>query len=165
MLNLILLSSLSFLACTDGKDSGADDSSTTDSTGGTTDDSDTTIPEFSVSGSWTDKCSYTLSIENGSGDYFLGLAETGAGGDGWYGEDCGEGNACHPAGASGVTLTSVHPDCDGGGIDDIVAGSTTLFYQDLEAGLTYVVVDAATGECWAWGQDVNYYAAAGCTAI
>ena len=170
MLNLILLSSLSFLACTAGKDSGADDSSITDSEV-TTDDSDTTIPEFALGGTWTDDCTYNLIIENpAAGSLFgLGMAETGAGTNGWYGEDGMTADTTHPVGATGVTLASVHADCGGGGIDDIKFGESTLFTMAFDPNITYFVGEVDAGgaplSCFAWGNDVSYSYYEGCTDI
>ena len=93
--------------------------------------------------------------------YNLGMAETGSGTDGWYGEDCTGSNICHPATATGTVLTSVHPDVGGGGIPDI-DDTHTLFYGGLDANTTYAVVDS-TGACWTWGNDVSYYSS--CTAM
>ena len=94
---------------------------------------------------WTD-VGHTLeaSVSNPHVDgYFLGLAETGSGGLGWYGEDCVSDDAiCHDMGESSfVTLSSVHPDVSGmtpaaarAAVED---GSTTLFHVGLWAGVTY----------------------------
>ena len=94
---------------------------------------------------WTD-VGNTLeaSVSNPHVDgYFLGLAETGSGGLGWYGEDCVSDDAiCHDMGESSfVTLSSVHPDVSGmtpaaarAAVED---GSTTLFHVGLWAGVTY----------------------------
>lgn len=172
MRNLILLSlSLTFAACTSGKDSasdtGADSTAATDDSD-VTDDSDTT-PPTTIAGGWDDNCNYTLTITNGDGAamWGFGMAETGAGSNGWYGEDAMTADSTHPASASGLSLTSVHPDCGGGGIDDIKLGESTLFNESLDAGITYVVgaMDAGGNSlgCWTWGNDVSYYST--CTAI
>jgi hypothetical protein len=93
----------------------------------------------------------------------FGLAETGAGADGWYGEDCSTGDYCHPAGTAGVTLSSVHPDVGGAGLDAVESGVTTLLWAGLDASITYVVIDGDTTECWAWGNEPGYYTT--CSAI
>lgn len=165
------LLSLSLVACGDkgdsGDTSGGGDGGTTDSgtgDGGTdgTDGGDGGGGDFGVAGAWSTDCSYTLEITNGSMDYYLGFAETGAGEDGWYGEDCGDGSVCHPVGMTGTTLGSVHPDCGGAGIDAVVAGASTLLMGTMDANLTYVVA-GSDGTCWAWGNDASYYT--GCTAM
>lgn len=173
MRNLILLSlSLTFAACTSGKDSaadsGADSTGATDDSTGGTDDSATT-PEMTVAGGWDDTCNYTLTLTNAdtSVTWLFGMAETGAGTDGWYGEDGSSADSTHPASATGLALTSVHPDCGGGGIDDIKMGESTLFNESLDAGITYVLgaqdAGGASLGCWTWGHDVSYYST--CTAI
>jgi hypothetical protein len=165
------LLSLSLVACSDKGDSGdtagADGGTTDSGTGGDgTDGSeggDGGGGEFGVAGSWTTDCSYTLEITNGSMDYYLGFAETGAGEDGWYGEDCGDGSTCHPVGMTGATLGSVHPVyCGGAGIDAVEAGASTLLTGSMDANLTYAVA-GADGTCWTWGNDPSYFST--CTAI
>jgi hypothetical protein len=126
-------------------------------------DSGSGTTEFpDAAGNWTDICTYTFSITDVSGEYFLGLAETGAGSGGWYGEDCGAGNICHPMGFEGTALASVHPDCGGDGVGAVVAGSATLFHSALERDITYVLSDEA-GNCWSWGDEPFYYE--GCTVL
>lgn len=120
-----------------------------------------TLP-VSVSGAWVDQSTFTLTITNGLNNFELGMAQTGAY-PYWDGEDCQADNICHPTSATGLTLTSVHPVVGGGGINDIVAGSTTLFYADQADGITYMVRDPVSSACWVWGQDKAYYDALGCT--
>lgn len=156
MSRALVVLALLFTACGD-KD--ADDSTPTDDSA--TDDSEP-LP-VSVSGAWVDQSTYTLTIVNGVGSYELGFAQTGAAPN-WYGEDCITAESiCHPTSATGLTLTSVHPVVGGGGIPEVAAGSTTLLYADLDAGLTYLVRDTASTACWVWGQDTSYYDSLGCT--
>lgn len=156
-LSVLLLTASSFLACTNGKDSATDTSGDVADTDTDTDTDADTDPEVAISGSWSgDGQTYTLTITNGTGAYNLGMAETGAGANGWYGEDCTGENACHPAGTTGVTLTHV------ANIPEVVAGSTTLLDGSLDANITYGVIDS-TGACWAWGNDPGYYST--CTAM
>jgi hypothetical protein len=155
-LSVLLLTASSFLACAGSKDSATDTSSDVADTDTDTDTDADTDTELAISGSWSgDGKTYTLVITNGSGNYNLGMAETGAGADGWYGEDCIEG-ACHPATSTGLTLTHVAT------IPEVVPGSTTLLSGELDANITYGVIDS-TGACWAWGNDVSYYPT--CTAM
>ena len=107
--------------------------------------------------------------------WYLGLAETGNGERGWYGEDCLAGvsnglDVCHPMTATGGRLLNV------GTLDAIVAGQTTLLGQPLEAGLTYVIIQGPAemnrwrmGElvaCYTFGQETAHYVEAlGCTAL
>ena len=99
------------------------------------------VAEASFNIAWTDDGNtLEASVSNPHLDgYFLGMAETGSGDLGWYGEDCiGDDAECHDMGvADTLSLTSVHPDVGGGGIDAVVPGSTTLFYAGLWAGVTY----------------------------
>jgi hypothetical protein len=102
--------------------------------------------EASFNLAWTDVGStLEVSVSNPDVDgYFLGLAETGSGGLGWYGEDCVSDDAiCHDMGEGSVlSLSSVHPEVSGLSASAsraaVVAGSTTLFHVGLWAGVTYV---------------------------
>lgn len=115
---------------------------------------------------WTDSKTLVLTITANAeiGPYQFGLAETGnGGGDGWDGEDCIEGvqddyDLCHAVPAAGtLTLTSVHPD-EGGTIDDLMAGSTTLMNQARAPGITYVLIrDTDDANCWTWGHNPQHY--------
>ena len=91
-----------------------------------------TEPTFNIA--WTDDGNtLEASVSNAHLDgYFLGLAETGSGAEGWYGEDCISDDAiCHDMGAdSSLALTGVSS------IPEVVAGSTTLFNSGLWAGVT-----------------------------
>ena len=115
---------------------------------------------------WTDDGNtLEASVSNGHNDgYFLGLAETGAGAAGWYGEDCvSDGSHCHMmTSADSLTLNSVHPEAGGGGIGDVAAGSTTLFHAGLWAGVTYAFFsNEGAGDygtvAQSGGDDSSYY--------
>ncbi len=126
--------------------------------------SEETEPTFNIA--WTDDGNtLQASVSNPHVDgYFLGLAETGSGINGWYGEDCLSADSiCHDMGASSsISLTSVHPDRGGAGLSAVVGGSTTIFHAGLWAGVTYVFFSnegstnyetvAASG-----GDDPSYY--------
>jgi len=119
---------------------GCKDKDCADTAGGCDTGADVAEATFNIA--WTaDQTTLEASVSNPDVDgYFLGLAETGSGDDGWYGEDCvSEDAICHDMGAgSSIALTSVHPDQDGAGLDAVVAGSTTLLHGGLWAGVTYV---------------------------
>ena len=112
--------------------------------------------EFSFSTSWTSDCSLSVEITGGSGSYNLGMAETAAGDQGWYGEDCSTEGACHPIDTS-LVLDSVHPDCGGDGISAVVEGSTTLFKSSLDPRTTYAIFDADYALQSCAGDDCSYF--------
>mgnify|MGYP004334357867 CR=1 FL=1 len=119
---------------------------------------------------WTD-VGNTLeaSVSNPDVDgYFLGLAETGSGALGWYGEDCISDDAiCHDMGAgSFISLRSVHPDVSSltpaAARAAVENGSTTLFHVGLWAGVTYAFYsnEGNTGYntlAHVGGDDSSYY--------
>jgi hypothetical protein len=90
------------------------------------------------------------------GGYFFGMAETGAGDAGWYGEDCvTDGSICHDLYDS-LSLTTV------GAIGDIVANSTTLHSAAIESAVTYAFwglddADEYTDMVNCGGNDCAYY--------
>lgn len=94
-----------------------------------------------------------------NGPYLFGLAETGLGQAGWYGEDCIEGlsggvDVCHSVPESGM-LDLVHV----GSVDEVTDGQT-LLSEDSALGLTYVLIrdtEESLG-CWTWGHDPAFYA-------
>ena len=126
--------------------------------------------EASFNLAWTDTGNtLEASVSNPHPDgYFLGLAETGSGALGWYGEDCVSDDAiCHDMGESSfVELETVHPDISGqppaaarAAVED---GRTTLFHVGLDAGVTYVFFsnEGDTGYntvAHVQGDDVTYY--------
>ncbi len=123
-------------------------------------------PTFSSS--WSSS-GVTISIENGSGSYTLGMAETDpASPDPWTGEDCLDGYTlstgevllyCHGLSSSGGALSS------GGDPNALAEGSETVFTSALEDVITYAVWSDTSGECWTWGNDTSYYTGdAGCVA-
>ncbi|MBM4366906.1 MAG: putative metal-binding motif-containing protein [Deltaproteobacteria bacterium] len=129
-------------------------------------ETDEDLKEMSFTLSWSGD-GVTVSITDGSGDYDFGMAETGAGDLGWFGESCFIGSqpwgyddygwdVCHTLGATGGFVESVYPD-----IDEVRDGYT-LFPEDLEPKITYFLGDEF-GQCWAWGDDASYYSSAGCS--
>ena len=161
----LVLGLLALPGCPGGKcDSGGDCDS--DSAGeGEGEGEGEVTPSFSAS--WS-ASGVTISIEDGSGSYEIGMAETDpASPDPWTGEDClngyttGSGTTylyCHPASSTGVALSTVTS------LDDIVEGETTIFSSSLSSVITYAATSDSTGECWTWGHDTSYYTGAGCTA-
>lgn len=119
-------------------------------------------PTPTVSAEWTDGRTLvvTISTELDLGPYWFGLAETGnSGGDGWQGENClSDDDLCHEVPHDGVlTLTSVHPD-EGGSVDQLEEGVTTLMNAARAPGLTYVLIRATEdANCWTWGHDPQFY--------
>lgn len=111
-------------------------------------------------GAWpTSDLDVTVHDPLGRTSWSFGMAETSAGGAGWYGEDCYLGTGptalCH-----GFTGTSLHLD-QVSSIGGVVEGSTTLLWTDMD--LTYYLSDGAT--CYTWGHDPSYYAPLGCTVL
>jgi hypothetical protein len=143
----------------DGRDNDCDDEV----------DEGVTVEELSVSATWSGS-GLTVSISGGSGSYELGMAETGAGSSGWYGESCIPGDeprgyddygfdVCHSLGSTGGFITSVYPD-----ITD-VGTNQTLFDEIHEPDLTYFLGEVGTADCWVFGEDVAYYRDFNCTEL
>ncbi len=125
--------------------------------------------DLAMSLSWSDS-GLTVSITGGSGAYDLGMAETGAGSGGWYGESCIPGDeprgyedygyeVCHSLSASGGVITSVYPDINE------VGTNQTLFEAGLSADLTYFLGAVGSADCWVMGEDVSYYDDFGCEVL
>ena len=125
-------------------------------------------PSFNLA--WTDTGNtLEASVSNPHPDgYFLGLAETGSGSLGWYGEDCVSDDAiCHDMGGSNfVSLMTVHPDISGRTPSEARAavedGIATLFHVGLWEGVTYVFFsnEGDTGYntiANVGGDDTSYY--------
>jgi len=97
------------------------------------------------------------SAENGP--YKFGLAETGNGENGWYGEDCvpGEKNgldACHPIPAEGMLMLR-----DVATIPEVAEGTDSLLGEAEKDGVTFVVIRSTDENqgCWTWGHNPQYY--------
>ena len=89
-------------------------------------------------------------------EVWMGLAETGLGGEGWYGEDCLVGTAnCHTLDTAGGSYTVVDDTAD------VRLGSTTYFSEDRLQNSAAVFWDTL-GRCTAMGEGADYYASAGC---
>jgi hypothetical protein len=161
---------LFFVACdgvqtVDTADTAVADTDTTDTDNGGT----FALTADDVTYTWS-ASSFTVTISDlgGSAGFWLGLAETGSD-NGWYGEDCKDGqagtNVCHYFESSPGTLTYVETIAD-------VAGATTLlddakaFNSDNSDRLTYLLQldnEAAGNPCYVFGDDPTYYSAEGCT--
>lgn len=97
----------------------------------------------------------TLSRADPHGSW-LGIAETGLGGAGYYGEDCLTGTGdCHVLEAQGGTYAVVDDP------DEVRLGSTTYFNAPRLLGSAAVVWDT-NGRCTALGEGADYYSSAGC---
>lgn len=134
-------------------------------------DEDATEPvEFSVSVTW-DATGATVAITGDAPSWDLGMAETGVGTAGWYGETCVVGeepggyedygyDVCHRLGASGGSLVSTTS-------LGVVASGYTLFNEHIAGrdDITYALFDTSSADCWVWGHDVGYYADFGCTEV
>ena len=96
----------------------------------------------------------------------FGLAETGLGGTGYYGEDCVSPLAiCHPVEEGANTFQSQHRIATGVDWDGLLDDGETAFHQDTEENLTYAVW-TVDGECVAvFGHDVEFYAPHGCVNL
>lgn len=89
---------------------------------------------------------------------WFGMAETGAGANGWYGEDCIDGtdttfdmDVCHSIRSGGLNLgyttaATLVEDAD-----------RTLFQGQHSDSLTYYVATQDREVCWTWGDDPSYY--------
>ena len=96
------------------------------------------------------------SAENGP--YLFGLAETGNGDMGWYGEDCIDGvrndhDICHEVPANGELTLVKSP------IGEIETEGKTLVGAALAPGLTYVLIRDTEDNagCWTWGHNTTFY--------
>ncbi len=142
---------------------------------GADDDCDGDVDEgvdapFEVTVRWDDDGA-TFTIVGAAARYELGMAETGVGEVGWFGESCIPGDepygypdygfdVCHSLGASGGRLSHVD------GVDDVDDGAT-LMSDDIAAArdITYFLADPASSDCWVWGDQPAYYASFGCTEV
>jgi hypothetical protein len=141
---------------------------------GQDDDCDGDVDEgngpFSVSVTWD--IDLFVEISGGAGTYDFGMAETGVGEYGWFGETCIPGDepygypdygvdVCHTLGSTGGTLVSVSPNV--GDVDD----GYTLFNEDIgnDGTITYALFQIGGDACWVWGDDPLYYAAFGCIVL
>lgn len=82
----------------------------------------------------------------------------------WPGEDCFLGYywytgypRCHPFDGL-LILTQTNTS------NPLYEGVTTYLSADVQTGLTYYA-ETTTGDCYAWGHQPSYYAAAGCLLL
>ena len=134
---------------------------------GDTDEGVVVDDEFDVQVSWSSS-GVTVSITGGSGSYELGMAETGAGSLGWFGESCIPGDepwgyedygyeVCHSLGSTGGTIPSVD-------FDD-VGTNQTIFQSIHHPDITYFVGAMGSADCWVFGDAPSYYADFGCQTL
>jgi hypothetical protein len=129
-----------------------------------------TVADLEISLAWS-RSGVKITLTNGSGAYDFGMAETGVGDPGWYGESCVLGeepwgmpdygyDVCHTLSSTGGTVIGVRNVSD-------VADGTTIFTESIhDAGnITYVLFSESTGDCWAWGHDASYYDEFGCAEL
>ena len=127
-------------------------------------------PDVAVTFTWDRDGLVVRVVNSTAASHELGMAETGAGSGGWYGETCIAGpepggvddygyDVCHGIAAGGGTIESVYPDLSQ------VGDGRTLLHQGLRDDLTYVLADPASGDCWVDGENTGYYAALGCSEL
>lgn len=126
------------------------------------------VPEVTLS--WSSS-GVTVRISGGGSGWDFGMAESGVGERGWFGESCFPGDEpygyddygyelCHTLGATGGSLKTVHS------LGDLEDG-TTLF-TDVIAGygnITFYLENQDDGACYSWGDDPYYYADLGCDEL
>jgi hypothetical protein len=145
---------------------GSTTTSSWTTTGGTTGSSGTPL----VSVDWGSN-SVGLSVSEGPGAYWFGMAETSGCSDCWTGEDCVFGYD-----ASGTTLAYCHDGGDTGtslsygGDAGALAAGTTVFRSSSSSGdVTYYLESDSNyggdGSCYTWGNDPSYYDGLGCTSL
>ena len=116
-------------------------------------------PDPTVSLAWEgDNLVLQVTTSAEHGPYLFGLAETGNGDMGWYGEDCIDGvrndhDVCHSVPENGELILTKAP------IADIETEGYTLVGPAVAAGLTYVLVrdTEENAGCWTWGHDTRFY--------
>jgi hypothetical protein len=172
-------------ACKGGDTDNTDtDMGCTDSAGCDSGDSDTPVtfdPGSDITLDWDavdTNGAVTVSLQNAEGatGFFLGMAETASGDNGWYGEDCADQGDCHHiTGSLPISADLAYVET----IGEVVPGSTTLFDGGTDGGGDAFTADHADrltylfqiegGEydldCYVWGDDPTYYAAEGCTEL
>lgn len=118
-----------------------------------------------VSYSW-DSYGLSIYIDGSSSSYYLGMTES-ADLDPWTGEDCYYGyytsdgnyyNYCHPMSSTGGELESVDRISD-------LNEYTTLFSEETQSLVTYILIDYDTYACWTWGDAPSYYSGFGCETV
>lgn len=118
-------------------------------------------PDLSITAAWSNEGVELELLNSPDTTYYFGMAETGAGQDGWYGEDCvdstetGGYNRCHSAGENGAFWASSTLD----EFRDDTKDDLTLFTDSIAAGggITYVLATSDGSACWTWGDDPRYY--------
>ena len=121
---------------------------------------DSVQEEWDFTAVWIDDCNLEIEITGGEGEYYLGMAQTGAGDNGWYGENCKETEIetgiCHPIDTT-HRLESVHQTCGGEGVDSISEGTKTLFTSSFDYDISYAIFDSEYNLVGCKGDDCRYY--------
>lgn len=102
-----------------------------------------------------------ITISGSASRYEIGMAETGAGSDGWFGESCIPGQ--EPWGYDDYDYDVCHTlSATGGFLDHVsslsrVGDGSTLFNQGLADDITYFIADTSSTDCWMSGHAPSYY--------
>ena len=124
------------------------------------------IPEVTLA--WSE-AGVIVSILGSDPGWYLGMAETGAGDVGWFGETCIPGDEpygypdynfdiCHDLGSTGGTLDRVYSP------NDLVPG-TTLFSDTTSVNISFYLESQDDGRCYTWGDDPKYYDELACEEL
>jgi hypothetical protein len=128
-------------------------------------DEDGGDPVTTIDLSWSGS-GLRVTISGSAARYEIGMAETGAGSSGWYGESCIPGSepysyndygydVCHSLSSSGGDIDTVSS------LSDVRDGQT-LFSPTFSPDLTYFIADPGSSDCWVSGDDINYFADFSC---
>jgi hypothetical protein len=128
---------------------------------GVDDDCDGDIDEAPVVLFTTDSSRVWIELQGAQrGSWWFGMAETGDGDAGWYGEDCIDDPAddadygyefCHPFDGDALALRR------GYDVSDVISGEVTLFYDALLDDVTFYLATDDETICWVWGDDPDWY--------
>lgn len=125
-----------------------------------------TLDSFTVS--WSSDGA-VVSVVGSAAGWSFGMAETGVGDVGWFGESCISGDepwgypdygydVCHTLRKTGGTLDSVHT------LGDVADGQTLFTNTIAETGnITYILLSDDASACWVMGDDPTYYDDFGCS--
>ncbi len=118
-------------------------------------------PDLVVSLAWS-TTGLTIDVTGAFGLVEFGMAETGVGDVGWFGESCITGeepygypdygyDICHTLSSSGGHLDSTST-------LDAVDDGVTLFHDFHADDITWILIEPGTGRCVVGGNDTTYYA-------
>jgi hypothetical protein len=147
-------------ACESDADTDSDSDSDSDSDTDSDTDADSDADrDFTVT--WYDN-EVQIHVAGPTSGFDFGMADTGNGSSGWYGEDClygtGSYQMCHSFETHDGTLDSVYDEIvsGSGDISDVRESETTLFDDSLASSLTYIVI-FDSGFCMVAGDAPWYY--------